>query len=816
MACTSPSCSSTAAPARCGSSAIWSPTMSAAPSTRCWCEGQIVGGFAQGIGGALFEEFRYDEQGQPLSTTFADYLIPTIARDAAVDVLIAEDAPSPLNPLGVKGAGEGGTNAAGAADRRRGRSSARPARRDHQPADPAATCARTGRGAMTGLPPGRVIGRDTVRLEDAALISGRGRFVDDIAPPGLLHVAFVRSPHAHAAIRRHRLHAPRAPCPACMPSSRWPTCKPHLTTDRLIVALPQPELPLSRSHRPVLADRRGRAMSASRSPSSRRRPLHRRRRRGAGRGRLRSAAGRRRLPCGARSPARPTPIATPPHNLVAEFDHGLRRRRSGLRRRRRMSSARALWQHRGGSHSIECRGVVAVARRDGGPADASGPRRRRRMPAMRLLCDMLGLDENRVRVVTPDVGGGFGPKLVFYPEEIVVAVAARLLGRPVKWIEDRREHFVATTQERDQYWDVEIAIDADGRILGVRGALIHDHGAYTARGVNVPQGAAAAHAARLCGAGLSARRSSSRSPTRCRSRRCAAPASRRACSPWSGCSTARRASSASTAPRSAGATWCPAEQHAVRDAAARPAAASRSCSTAAIIRPASSWRSTAPAGPISRRGKAAARARRPLHRHRPRQLRRRHRPRPLRAGHRPHRAVRADLRRLPAPPPWARAPAPCWRRSSPSSSAATSANIEVIDRRHRRDPARHRRLQQPAGRAGRLLRASSRRSSVRDKALQVAGHLLEAARRRPRDRRTADVRVKGAPDVQRRRSREIARAVAGHAGLHLPGRSSAGPGGDASTSSSTPWPMPTARAVAEVEVDVETGDVEIVQPRLRA
>ena len=78
-------------------------------------EGQIVGGFAQGLGGALFEEFRYDEAGQPLSTTFADYLMPSLAEMPAVDVLIAEDAPSPLNPLGVKGAGEGGTNGVGAA-----------------------------------------------------------------------------------------------------------------------------------------------------------------------------------------------------------------------------------------------------------------------------------------------------------------------------------------------------------------------------------------------------------------------------------------------------------------------------------------------------------------------------------------------------------------------------------------------------------------------------------------------------------------------------------------------------------------------------
>jgi carbon-monoxide dehydrogenase large subunit len=110
--------------------------------------------------------------------------------------------------------------------------------------------------------------------------------------------------------------------------------------------------------------------------------------------------------------------------------------------------------------------------------------------AMRLLCDMLGRDENQVRVITPDVGGGFGPKLVFYPEDVVTALAAILLKRPVKWIEDRLEHFVATTQERDQYWEVEVAVDRDARLLGIRGGLIHDHGAYTARGVNLPYNSA--------------------------------------------------------------------------------------------------------------------------------------------------------------------------------------------------------------------------------------------------------------------------------------------------------------------------------------
>jgi carbon-monoxide dehydrogenase large subunit/6-hydroxypseudooxynicotine dehydrogenase subunit gamma len=77
-------------------------------------EGQLVGGFAQGLGGALFEEFQYDDRGQPLSVTFADYLLPTAREIPHIDVLLTEDAPSCLNPLGIKGAGEGGIAGVGA------------------------------------------------------------------------------------------------------------------------------------------------------------------------------------------------------------------------------------------------------------------------------------------------------------------------------------------------------------------------------------------------------------------------------------------------------------------------------------------------------------------------------------------------------------------------------------------------------------------------------------------------------------------------------------------------------------------------------
>jgi len=78
-------------------------------------EGQIVGGVVQGLGGTLLEEFLYDDHGEPMSVSFADYLMPTVREIPAIEVVISEDAPSPLNPMGLKGAGEGGANAVGAA-----------------------------------------------------------------------------------------------------------------------------------------------------------------------------------------------------------------------------------------------------------------------------------------------------------------------------------------------------------------------------------------------------------------------------------------------------------------------------------------------------------------------------------------------------------------------------------------------------------------------------------------------------------------------------------------------------------------------------
>jgi carbon-monoxide dehydrogenase large subunit len=95
------------------------------------------------------------------------------------------------------------------------------------------------------------------------------------------------------------------------------------------------------------------------------------------------------------------------------------------------------------------------------------------------LAELLTLPAQSVRVVAPDVGGGFGVKTVLYPEEITVAVLARRLGRPVKWVGDRREDLLSSTQAWDEVIDAELALDADGAIRGLRAQVVADIGAYS-------------------------------------------------------------------------------------------------------------------------------------------------------------------------------------------------------------------------------------------------------------------------------------------------------------------------------------------------
>ena len=141
--------------------------------------------------------------------------------------------------------------------------------------------------------------------------------------------------------------------------------------------------------------------------------------------------------------------------------------------------------HRGGCHAMECRGVLASydEREDHLMIYTSS-----QAPFMvrRHLATYLARDEQTIRVAAPDVGGGFGPKANVYPEEFAVALGTLKLGKPLKWIEDRQEHFVATNQQRDQFWTLEVAFTNGGKILGLRGHGIHDSGAYAPYGVILP------------------------------------------------------------------------------------------------------------------------------------------------------------------------------------------------------------------------------------------------------------------------------------------------------------------------------------------
>jgi carbon-monoxide dehydrogenase large subunit len=327
----------------------------------------------------------------------------------------------------------------------------------------------------------KTFGNSVGRLEDPELLTGRACFVDDILFGNELHAAFVRSPHGHAAIERIDCVEALAldGVHAVFTAEDF---APHLKVDRLIVGLPSPAYKQD-INRPILAQgetvhvgepivlviakNRYIAEDAAQLVDIDYAPL--------------TAVGDCRA---ALAPDSSLVHKDTPHNLLAEFDIDYGDVQAAFDDAPHVFTE-SIWQHRGGAHSIECRGTMA---RYDALEDLLTVWSSTQTPhtARQLLCEILGREENQIRVITPDVGGGFGPKLIFYPEDASVALAAMLLQRPVKWIEDRREHFVASTQERDQYWEVEIAVDDEARIRGIRGNLVHEHGAYTARGVNLP------------------------------------------------------------------------------------------------------------------------------------------------------------------------------------------------------------------------------------------------------------------------------------------------------------------------------------------
>jgi carbon-monoxide dehydrogenase large subunit len=333
----------------------------------------------------------------------------------------------------------------------------------------------------------KTFGQSTPRIEDRDLLLGKARFVGDIRMPGMLHAAFVRSPHAHARIVSIDKSAALA-LPGVVAVLTCDDIRAAATTDRLAVALPDKTYKQQRDRFILAADETvyvGEAIAMVVATDAYV---------------AEDAAGFVEIEfkileavsdCRAALADHAPPVhSDATDNLLAAFASTYGDVDAAF-----ASAAHVIkesyWLHRGCAHSMECRGCIA-SHDEVDDKITLWSSTQTPLVAARILAELLDREEASIRVAAPDVGGGFGPKLVFYPEEAAVTIAALSLGRPVKWIEDRREHFISTTQERDQYWDAEIALDVEGKILGVRGSLLHDHGAYTARGLTVPQGAVAA------------------------------------------------------------------------------------------------------------------------------------------------------------------------------------------------------------------------------------------------------------------------------------------------------------------------------------
>lgn len=329
------------------------------------------------------------------------------------------------------------------------------------------------------------IGESMTRLEDDALLTGAARFVDDIQLNAMVHAAFVRSPFAHARLGAIDTAAARD-MPGIVAVYTIDDLRDVVCQDRIPEGFPKPPprteigpYVLARDEvcyvgepvAVVLAESRYQAEDAAQVVDVEYDPL--------------PVVSDCRLAAASEAPAVDTRLGI---NVVSTTTKSYGDCDAAFADAAHIVRE-TLHQHRGVAMSMECRGAVArfdpLRNRLTMWASAQAPHSHRS-----IIVYLLGLTEEQVRIIIPSVGGGFGPKLNFYPEDAVVTAATVKLGLPVKWVEDRREHLLTTTQERDQVWEVEMAADEDGRVLGLRGHLFHDQGAYTVRGTNIPFSAA--------------------------------------------------------------------------------------------------------------------------------------------------------------------------------------------------------------------------------------------------------------------------------------------------------------------------------------
>jgi len=330
----------------------------------------------------------------------------------------------------------------------------------------------------------RYFGAPIKRNEDPKLLAGQALFVDDVELPGMLHAAFLRSPYAHARIRRIDASHARA-MPGVHAVYVAADLGDYWKPGPLLVSPPPVEGRIFNERTQV--------------------PLAKDKVKHVGEPVALVIAESRYL---AEDAANMIEVEYEPLPAVVEIDKALDPATALIHDDLDSNLAAHVIQRKGDYDTVKARADVIIRRRFHYDHGASAPMETRGVVAHwearagRLtvwdttqapvvirngLAGMLDLNEKQVRVIAPFIGGGFGPKIMmFYPEEVLVPWAAMRLNRPVKWIEDRSEHFFATTQERNQVHDAEMALTKEGRILGIHDVFLHDAGAYVPYGLTVP------------------------------------------------------------------------------------------------------------------------------------------------------------------------------------------------------------------------------------------------------------------------------------------------------------------------------------------
>ena len=330
----------------------------------------------------------------------------------------------------------------------------------------------------------RYFGAPIARNEDRRLLTGQALFVDDVELPGLLHAAFLRSQIAHGRVRHVDVSAARR---------REGVVAVYTAGDLGAYWQPGPLLVPPPPIEGITFNQRTQV------------PLAKDKARHAGEPLALVIAESRHL---AEDALADIVVDLEPLPAVVDLERALSESSPTVHDDVRGNVAARVRQRKGDYAAAVTRADHVIRRRFHYDHGASMPMETRGVVAKwdakanhltvwdttqapvfvrNGLAGMLGLGERQVRVIAPFVGGGFGPKIMmFYPEEVLLPWAAIKLDRPVKWIEDRREHFFATTHERGQIHDAEIALGRDGRILGIKDEFLHDTGAYDPYGLTVP------------------------------------------------------------------------------------------------------------------------------------------------------------------------------------------------------------------------------------------------------------------------------------------------------------------------------------------